>query len=232
MNPLQDFTISNAELPKAEKRGRKKAEATAEVKEKKPRSRKSAVKEIVGELPAPAKELNGEVVKLEKRGRKAGPKVVASGSFEAHQPPATGSIGMDRLHSIVKALAEKHKALEDSHKEHQKHSLKMNDVDSYKWIQNAVKMMEKKGTVGAFTKQAKSKKESPVEYAEEVLEHPEKHIKRTRKRAQFVENVKPDAEKAVEKAVEKKPGAKRGGSAEHMAKMREARLKKLAEKKK
>lgn len=56
-----------------------------------------------------------------------------------------------------------------------------------KWIQEVVAKMKK----GAFTKQALRKDETPKEYAKEVLEHPEKHTKTTRRRAQFIENVRP-----------------------------------------
>jgi len=58
---------------------------------------------------------------------------------------------------------------------------------SKKWIQEAVKGMKK----GAFTKQALRHDELPEEYAEEVLEHPQHHTLKTRRRAQFVENIQP-----------------------------------------
>lgn len=54
-----------------------------------------------------------------------------------------------------------------------------------KWIQEAVKGMKK----GAFTKQALRKGETPLEYAEDVLKHPKRHIGRTRRRAQFLKNI-------------------------------------------
>jgi hypothetical protein len=55
-----------------------------------------------------------------------------------------------------------------------------------KWIQKAVKGMKK----GAFTKQALRADHTPAEYAEMVLRAPEKHTVTTRRRAQFVKNVK------------------------------------------
>lgn len=57
------------------------------------------------------------------------------------------------------------------------------------WIQNAVKEMDKKGTKGAFTKQAKRHGMTPKEFAKEVESNPSKYRKKTRQRANFVENV-------------------------------------------
>ena len=54
-----------------------------------------------------------------------------------------------------------------------------------KWIQNVVSTMKK----GAFTKQALRHGETPMEYAEEVLAHPQEHTLTTRRRAQFLKNV-------------------------------------------
>ncbi|NBP02695.1 MAG: hypothetical protein EBU90_21760 [Proteobacteria bacterium] len=54
-----------------------------------------------------------------------------------------------------------------------------------KWIQMAMKHIKK----GAFTKEALKHHETPMEYAKEVLEHPEQHTLKTRKRAQFAVNV-------------------------------------------
>jgi hypothetical protein len=42
---------------------------------------------------------------------------------------------------------------------------------------------------GAFTKQALRHHKTPMEFAKEVLEHPEKFTKKTEKRAQFVKNI-------------------------------------------
>jgi hypothetical protein len=55
-----------------------------------------------------------------------------------------------------------------------------------KWIQEVVSHMKK----GAFTKQSKTHGESPEEYAEDVLKHPKKHTLRTRRRAQFLLNIR------------------------------------------
>lgn len=54
-----------------------------------------------------------------------------------------------------------------------------------KWVQEAVKHIKK----GALTKTAKAHGEKPMEFAKEVLEHPEQHTKTTRKRAQFAVNI-------------------------------------------
>ena len=51
------------------------------------------------------------------------------------------------------------------------------------WIQSVDKEMEKKGTVGAFTKQAKKAGMSVHDFAEEVKKNPEEHSALTRKRA-------------------------------------------------
>ncbi len=54
-----------------------------------------------------------------------------------------------------------------------------------KWIQEAMTHIKK----GALTKTAKAHGETPLEFAKEVLEHPEKHTATTRKRAQFLVNI-------------------------------------------
>ena len=54
-----------------------------------------------------------------------------------------------------------------------------------KFIQEVVSHMKK----GALTKQAKRVGEKPLEFAKDVLAHPEKHTERTRKRAQFLVNI-------------------------------------------
>ena len=60
-----------------------------------------------------------------------------------------------------------------------------------KWIQEVVKGMEK----GAMTKAALRHHETPEEYAEDVLKHPKKHTLKTRRRAQFLMNIKKRATK-------------------------------------
>ena len=57
------------------------------------------------------------------------------------------------------------------------------------WIQGVEAEMEKKGTVGAFTKQAKRAGMTVKEFTKEVLDNPDKYSKRTRERAQFAKNV-------------------------------------------
>jgi len=61
-----------------------------------------------------------------------------------------------------------------------------------KWIQKADKEMEKEGTVGAFTKQAKRVGMTPVAFAKKVLANSKDYTKRTRERAQFVKNTNPE----------------------------------------
>lgn len=60
------------------------------------------------------------------------------------------------------------------------------------WIEDAVNRMKKKGTEGAFTKQAKRHGMKPVEFAKEVLANPDNYIEKTRRRAQFVKNTSPE----------------------------------------
>jgi len=60
------------------------------------------------------------------------------------------------------------------------------------WIQTADKQMEKKGTVGLFTRKAKTHGKTPVEYAKVVLANPKKHSLKTRRQAQFVKNTNPE----------------------------------------
>ena len=61
---------------------------------------------------------------------------------------------------------------------------------SKKWMQKASEGMKKKGTVGAFTKQAHSAGyDSPSEYATHVIAAPEGEFSgTTRKRANFAKN--------------------------------------------
>lgn len=55
-----------------------------------------------------------------------------------------------------------------------------------KWIQEVVGHMKQ----GAFTKQALKHGETPEEYAADVLKHPKKHTVKTRRRAQFLMNIR------------------------------------------
>jgi hypothetical protein len=55
-----------------------------------------------------------------------------------------------------------------------------------KWIQEVVGHMKK----GAFTKAALKHGETPEQYAEDVLKHPKKHTLKTRRRAQFLMNLR------------------------------------------
>jgi len=57
-----------------------------------------------------------------------------------------------------------------------------------KWIQKAVKRMKAKGTVGAFTKQAKQYNMTPKQFANYVLAHKDKFSATTIKRASFAKN--------------------------------------------
>lgn len=60
------------------------------------------------------------------------------------------------------------------------------------WIQEATKNMKKKGSIGAFTKQAKREGLTPIEFAKKVLKKPQGYTIKTRRRANFVKNVNPD----------------------------------------
>ena len=60
------------------------------------------------------------------------------------------------------------------------------------WIQDAVSQMKKKGTIGAFTKQAIREGLETIEYAKKVLKNPKGYTLKTRRRATFVKNVNPD----------------------------------------
>ena len=60
------------------------------------------------------------------------------------------------------------------------------------WIQDAVKQMSKKGSIGAFTTQAKREGLNPIDFAKKVLKTPKGYTLKTRRRAQFVKNVNPD----------------------------------------
>jgi len=55
-----------------------------------------------------------------------------------------------------------------------------------KWIQEVVRHMKR----GAFTKQALRHHETPEEYAMDALRHPKRHALKTRRRAQFLMNIK------------------------------------------
>ena len=57
------------------------------------------------------------------------------------------------------------------------------------WIQNVDKEMDKKGTVGAFTKQANNAGMSVQEFAKKVKDNPSEYSETTRKRAQFALNM-------------------------------------------
>jgi len=60
------------------------------------------------------------------------------------------------------------------------------------WIQNAVDKMKQKGTIGAFTKQAKREGLSTTEFAKKVLDKPEKYTLKTKRRAIFFKNTNPE----------------------------------------
>lgn len=55
-----------------------------------------------------------------------------------------------------------------------------------KWIQEVVGHMKQ----GAFTQQALKHGETPEQYAEDVLKNPKKHTLKTRRRAQFLMNIR------------------------------------------
>lgn len=55
-----------------------------------------------------------------------------------------------------------------------------------RWIQEVVGHMKE----GAFTKQALKKKMTPEKFAVEVSKHPKKYTLKTRRRAQFLKNIR------------------------------------------
>ena len=62
--------------------------------------------------------------------------------------------------------------------------------DGGQWIQDARKSMEEKGTVGAFTEQARREGyDNPQEFASYVLDNPGQFTNTTKKRAQFAKNM-------------------------------------------
>jgi hypothetical protein len=60
------------------------------------------------------------------------------------------------------------------------------------WIQDAEKKMKKKGTVGAFTKQAERAGMSTTDFAKKVLANKENYTQTTVDRAQFMKNTNPE----------------------------------------
>lgn len=66
------------------------------------------------------------------------------------------------------------------------------------FLQKARASMERKGTVGAFTRSSEKAGESVQEHASEVLSNPNAST-RDRKRAQFAENMKAIARKRAGK---------------------------------
>ena len=66
------------------------------------------------------------------------------------------------------------------------------EMNDDKWIQSTVKEMEKKGTVGLFTKKAKRREMTPKQFMKEVLTHPEDYDLKTRREAQWMANVTGD----------------------------------------
>ena len=63
------------------------------------------------------------------------------------------------------------------------------------WIQGVTKEMEKRGTVGAFTRQANEVGMSVHDFAMKVKDNPEDYTKKTRARATFALNMENIAKK-------------------------------------
>jgi len=63
------------------------------------------------------------------------------------------------------------------------------------WIQSVDKEMKKKGTVGAFTKEAKEAGMTVHDFAKKVVDNPEEFSEKTRRRAQFALNMEKIAKK-------------------------------------
>jgi hypothetical protein len=61
-----------------------------------------------------------------------------------------------------------------------------------RFIKGAMREMEKKGTKGAFTNQAKRAGMTTTKFAKRVLSNPDKFTETTRKRAQFFKNINPE----------------------------------------
>lgn len=57
------------------------------------------------------------------------------------------------------------------------------------WLDEARRRMERKGTVGAFTRQARQHGMSVQEFASEVLRNPERYSEKTVKRARFAKTM-------------------------------------------
>lgn len=80
-----------------------------------------------------------------------------------------------------------------------------------KWEQDVVAEMEEKGTIGAFTKQAKEAGMTTQEFARDVHNNPNKYTLRTRRRAQFMINANPELFPEIKK--KSKAKLKDGGGA-------------------
>ena len=105
--------------------------------------------------------------------------------------------GVDELNEYLQEFnegyGENYKTYEDFNKGESKQGRRI--VRTYAkggWIQDAVEEMKEKGTVGAFTKQAKRREMTPVEFAKMVLKDPKEYSEKTRERAQFVKNTNPE----------------------------------------
>jgi hypothetical protein len=66
------------------------------------------------------------------------------------------------------------------------YAAKMGGRRKSKWIQDVVSKMDK----GAFTKQGLRNNQTPSQYANDVLKHPKRHTLKTRRRAQFLKNIR------------------------------------------
>jgi hypothetical protein len=79
------------------------------------------------------------------------------------------------------------KSKSELHKMCMHHGCMPDAKDPPKFIQ---KVMGAKGyRMGAMTKKSSAHHQKPLEYAREVLAHPEKHDLRTRRQAQFLVNI-------------------------------------------
>jgi len=69
-----------------------------------------------------------------------------------------------------------------------KRATRRRKASSGRWMQQARQRMEQKGTVGAFTRQAKARGMTPTQFANYVLSHKNRFSTTTIRRAVFAKN--------------------------------------------
>ncbi len=106
-------------------------------------------------------------------------------------------VPLDQKEEAVEAIKEEFKDLNIPSKEMKVRSeitsmKKGGIVGSDRWIQKVDKEMEKRNTIGKFTRKALRNQMIPVNYAKKVLKDPKNYSKTTVKEAQFIKNVNPE----------------------------------------